>query len=117
MQWRALTVQTDAALALDGLVTVVKALDALLKDPDTRTVFKTFRHGVLFNNDTRGIQCWSRPVLPWVHGKVIKEALSKVCKVVVVIVVVVDVVVEVVMEVKLVGLIDLLILVAISGLI
>ena len=78
MQLRALSVQTDAALALDGLQTVITALNFLLKNTHTRKIFKTFRHGELYNNDTRGIQCWTQPVTPWVHGNVIKDALSKV---------------------------------------
>ncbi|XP_076467660.1 glutamate receptor 2-like [Babylonia areolata] len=72
------TLSTDAALALDGLQTVIRALNSLLYDHHTRQIFKTFRHGQLYNNDTRGIQCWRQPVLPWVHGKVIKDALTRV---------------------------------------
>ena len=78
VQLRALSVQTDAALAIDGLKTVITALNYLLNNVHTRKIFKTFRHGELYNNDTRGIQCWTQPVMPWVHGSVIKDALSEV---------------------------------------
>ncbi|XP_076446345.1 glutamate receptor 2-like [Babylonia areolata] len=69
---------TEAALALDGLQTVLSALNGLLNDLDTRRIFKTFRHGQLYNNNTRGIQCWSQPAMPWVHGAAIRDALAKV---------------------------------------
>ncbi|XP_070196715.1 glutamate receptor 2-like [Littorina saxatilis] len=75
---RSLNVQTDAALALDGLQTVITALNSLLKSVDTRNIFKTFRHGELYNNNTRGIQCWRQPVMPWMHGAIIKDSLAKV---------------------------------------
>ncbi|KAL8603429.1 hypothetical protein ACOMHN_053096 [Nucella lapillus] len=69
---------TEAALALDGLQTVLSALNGLLNDLHTRHIFKTFRHGQLYNNNTRGIQCWTHPAKPWVHGSAIKDALAKV---------------------------------------
>ena len=69
-------VQTDAALARDAL-TLVSASLRYLKN-STRHVFKTFRQGQLYNNGTRGVQCWKTPLKPWVHGPTIREAIYKV---------------------------------------
>ncbi|KAK7495272.1 hypothetical protein BaRGS_00013454, partial [Batillaria attramentaria] len=91
------TLSTDAALALDGLQTIITALNTLLLNDETRRIFKTsFRHGEMYNNNSRGIQCWTQPVKPWVHGHTIKNALAQVGLVLVeVIVVVVEMVVVV----------------------
>lgn len=73
------TVQTDKAMALDGLETAIKALTELMNDPETRSIFKTtFRHRDFYNNDTKGIQCWAQPVMPWVHGPVVRKAVAEV---------------------------------------
>ncbi|NP_001191540.1 glutamate receptor subunit protein GluR2 precursor [Aplysia californica] len=70
-------ISTDAALAADGLQLVINALNDLKVSNATRHIFKTFRHSELYNNGTRGVQCWRHPPLPWVHGPVIRQALLK----------------------------------------
>ncbi|GFN74318.1 glutamate receptor subunit protein glur5 precursor [Plakobranchus ocellatus] len=39
---------------------------------------KTFRRGTIYNNSTKGIPCNTKPVLPWMHGEAIYNALKKV---------------------------------------
>jgi len=57
--------------AVDVIVHGLRSL--LLRNPD---VFRrTFRRGQVFNNETRGIRCDREPVVPWVHGRVIRAHL------------------------------------------
>ncbi|GFS00803.1 glutamate receptor subunit protein GluR5 precursor, partial [Elysia marginata] len=70
--------QTDAALAVDMLETLSIALeDMVARQPD---VFHyTFRRGRIYNmNLTEGIQCNAKPLLRWMHGQQIYNALKKV---------------------------------------
>ncbi|CAL1535038.1 unnamed protein product [Lymnaea stagnalis] len=68
-------ISTDAALAGDGFRLVLRALQDLLDSK--RYIFKTFRHSTLYNNETKGIQCWKDPPVPWQFGPEIRDALLK----------------------------------------
>ncbi|KAK6975687.1 Glutamate receptor 2 [Biomphalaria glabrata] len=70
-------ISIDAALAGDAFRLVQKALQDLLESNASRHIFKTFRHSELYNNGTKGIQCWRDPPVPWMHGPAIRDALLK----------------------------------------
>ncbi|XP_041357415.1 glutamate receptor 2-like [Gigantopelta aegis] len=71
-------VSTDAALAADGIRILIRAFNLLLDSPTNRQVYKAFRRGELYNNETKGIKCRAKNPKPWVHGEVIKDAIKQV---------------------------------------
>ncbi|GFO45439.1 glutamate receptor [Plakobranchus ocellatus] len=69
--------QTDSALSVDMVQAISSALDDMVARKSD--VFdKTFRRGTIYNNSTKGIPCNTKPVLPWMHGEAIYNALKKV---------------------------------------
>ncbi|ESO90628.1 hypothetical protein LOTGIDRAFT_123068, partial [Lottia gigantea] len=73
-------ISTDVALATDGINVILEAFKDMLVTcaDDERCVFKTLRHGDLYNNDSKGIQCRSDPLRPWTHGDIIQKAITEV---------------------------------------
>ncbi|XP_059150219.1 glutamate receptor 2-like [Physella acuta] len=61
-------VSIDAALAGDSYRLVVQALKDLLQSS---------RLTELYNNRTRGAQCWRQPAVPWLYGREIRDAILK----------------------------------------
>ncbi|XP_046575056.1 glutamate receptor 1-like [Haliotis rubra] len=69
---------TEAALAADGIKVVSRAFNLLLDSPTDRDIYRTFRHGQVYNDGTRGVKCRDFPIKPWTHGFTIKKAITKV---------------------------------------
>ncbi|XP_064638680.1 glutamate receptor-like isoform X2 [Lineus longissimus] len=71
------TISYEAALTYDAVHVIGGALDDMRNE--NREVFRyTFRHKQVYNNDSRGIQCSSDPVVPWKHGDGITNAMQRV---------------------------------------
>ncbi|ESP00208.1 hypothetical protein LOTGIDRAFT_238650 [Lottia gigantea] len=67
----------DAALSIDGVDTISKALKLMIQRQE-RVFQYTFRRSEVFNyNRTKGIPCISPPI-PWMHGKDIYESIKRV---------------------------------------
>ena len=73
-------VQYEAALAVDSVRLMVEALGPLLSRKPT-ILATTMRHNTFTNNGTDGIQCESDPIVPWVYGPQIHEAIRNVIEI------------------------------------
>ncbi|CAG5119890.1 unnamed protein product, partial [Candidula unifasciata] len=69
---------TDAALAGDALRLVQQSLNSLL-DPhnDRHGLIKTAQQSEFYSNVTGGVQCWTQPPVPWIHGPTVRDVLLK----------------------------------------
>jgi hypothetical protein len=74
-----LMMQYEAALAVDAVTLIARGLTRMIVT--NKDVFKhTLRNGKLYNNgtDKEGIDCDAEPVVPWVHGYDIMNAMREV---------------------------------------
>lgn len=62
---------------MDAINVISRALDSMI-DQDVDVFRGTFRRGQVYNNKTRGIQCFTDVPYPWRHGPGIAKALRQV---------------------------------------
>jgi hypothetical protein len=72
------SVQYEAALAVDAIFVVERALKAMVTE--NPKIFKsTFRRKEVYNNNrTKGIPCTTNPPIPWMHGEAIMAHIKTV---------------------------------------
>ncbi|GAB1597397.1 glutamate receptor, partial [Argonauta hians] len=68
----------EVALSIDATNVIVHALEEMLKK-DIKVFQHTFRRGIVYNhNKTKGVPCYVKDALPWMHGEAIMSALKQV---------------------------------------
>lgn len=68
----------EVALSIDATNVIVRALEDMIKK-DKKVFQHTFRRGIVYNhNKTKGVPCYPKDALPWMHGEAIMSALKQV---------------------------------------